>query len=323
MYWSRAPVYGTIPPKFMRGHSVTLLDATAWVFGGCDDKELKEHVRDMKIIYCFDTETMQWSQRDTVGEIPPPCRAHTMTLVDRKLVMFGGGYGPTYYDSVYVLDTQTRAWTRPPIAGIIPACRRAHTAVLYQQRIWIFGGGNGMTALNDVWTLDVTSMSKMKWQKVETTGRRPDARGYHSANLVGNVMIVVGGSNGKDLFTDIWLLNLDTRGWSQVQLGATKHRRIAHSATQVGSYLFVIGGHNSAEYCSEVLLFDLVSLQYEPRSILGKAPSGRGYHATILADSRIFLFGGSNGSNTYDDVYILDLAAGAYLPQVTSFNVEL
>ena len=66
----------------------------------------------------------------------------------------------------------------------------------------------GMTALNDVWTLDVSSMTKMKWQKIETTGRKPDARGYHTANLVGNVMIVVGGSNGKELFTDIWCLHL-------------------------------------------------------------------------------------------------------------------
>jgi len=151
---------------------------------------------------------MQWTKRDAVGEIPLPCRAHTMTLVDRKLVMFGGGYGPTYYDTVFVLDTHTRSWTRPTIMGTTPACRRAHTAVLYQQKIWIFGGGNGMTALNDIWTLDVSSMSKMKWEKIETSGRRPDARGYHSANLIGNVMIVVGGSNGKDLFTDIWLLDL-------------------------------------------------------------------------------------------------------------------
>jgi hypothetical protein len=57
MYWSRAPVYGTIPPKFMRGHSVALVDAAAWVLGGCDDKDLKEHARDMKVIYCFDTGT--------------------------------------------------------------------------------------------------------------------------------------------------------------------------------------------------------------------------------------------------------------------------
>jgi hypothetical protein len=47
-----------MPPKFMRGHSVSLVDTTAWLFGGCDDKELKEHVRDMRIIYCFDTGTI-------------------------------------------------------------------------------------------------------------------------------------------------------------------------------------------------------------------------------------------------------------------------
>lgn len=66
----------------------------------------------------------------------------------------------------------------------------------------------------------------------------------------------------------------------------------------------------------------LVSLQYEPRIVLGKPPSIRGYHASILADSRLFLFGGFNGRSVFDDVYILDLAAGAYLPQVTSFTME-
>lgn len=56
--------------------------------------------------------------------------------------------------------------------------------------------------------------------------------------------------------------------------------------------------------------------------VLGKPPSIRGYHATILADSRLFVFGGFNGSTSFDDVHILDLAAGAYLPQVTSFTME-
>lgn len=69
-------------------------------------------------------------------------------------------------------------------------------------------------------------------------------------------------------------------------------------------------------------LLPKVSLQYEPRLILGKPPSTRGYHASILADSRIFLFGGFNGQIAFDDVHILDLAAGAYLPQVTSFTME-
>ncbi|KAF9463377.1 hypothetical protein BDZ94DRAFT_1218326 [Collybia nuda] len=319
MYWSRAPVYGALPTRTMRAHSVNLIDTTAWVFGGCEDNYSP---KDMKDIYCFDIETMQWSQRDTKGDIPPACRAHTTTLVDRKLIVFGGGQGAIYYDTVYILDISTRTWTRPKIKAPYPPCRRAHSAVLYQQKIWVFGGGNGMTALHDVWTLDISDMAHMKWEQQHPTGRKPDPRGYHTANLVGNVMIVVGGSNAKEFFHDIWCLNLDTLVWNQIHV-KTHYQRMTHTTTQVGSYLFIFGGHDGKDYCHDLLLFNLVSLEYEQRQIFGKTPSPRGYHSTILADSRLFTFGGYNGNQSYDDVHLLDLAAGAYLPQVTSFNLEL
>ena len=44
--------------------------------------------------------------------------------------------------------------------------------------------------------------------QVLTIGSRPGPRGYHTANLVGNIMIVVGGSDGRECFSDIWVLNL-------------------------------------------------------------------------------------------------------------------
>jgi hypothetical protein len=100
----------------------------------------------------------------TAGDLPPPCRAHTATLIDHRIVMLGGGQGGVYYDTVYVFNTITRRWSRPTIEGDntnlssttphIPAPRRAHTAVLYDQKIWIFGGGNGIQALNDVYCLE-------------------------------------------------------------------------------------------------------------------------------------------------------------------------
>lgn len=185
---------------------------------------------------------MQWSHPEMLGDIPPPCRAHTATLVDRKIVVFGGGEGPVYYDTTYILDTTTRRWyapafpaqsqpqknaskqqsSNPPPAPdpVHPAPRRAHTAVLYMGKIYIFGGGNGLTALNDLWVLDVsrldTSMrsgssgSGLKWSLIETSGDPPAPRGYHTANLIGNVMVIVGGSDGKECFSDVWCLNLGT-----------------------------------------------------------------------------------------------------------------
>lgn len=49
MYWSKAPVYGQLPTRGMRAHSVTLVDNVAWLFGGCDDKG------SWRDVYCLDT----------------------------------------------------------------------------------------------------------------------------------------------------------------------------------------------------------------------------------------------------------------------------
>jgi hypothetical protein len=31
-------VYGQLPTRSMRAHSVTMVDSVAWLFGGCDEK---------------------------------------------------------------------------------------------------------------------------------------------------------------------------------------------------------------------------------------------------------------------------------------------
>ncbi|KAJ7030160.1 hypothetical protein C8F04DRAFT_739155 [Mycena alexandri] len=317
LYWSKAPVFGVNPSSTMRSPTVTLVDTTAWLFGGCDDNESS---RD---IYCFDTETLQWSRPDTIGETPPPSRTHTATLVNRNIVVYGGGQGSTFYDSTYVLDTITRCWSRPPVTGPTPQARRAHTAVHYQGKIYIFGGGNGKSALNDLWTLDVSNITKLHWQELETSGRKPKHRGYHTANLIGNAMIVVGGSDGKDCFDDIWCLNLGTLRWTKLLIDTSvPHCRLSHSSTQVGSYLFIFGGHDGTRYVHDLLLFNLASLAFEPRGTLGTAPSARGYHAALLANGRLFLFGGTDGTTQFDEVHLLD-APPLYFPQVTHFNIQV
>ena len=151
-----------------------------------------------------------------LGDIPPPCRAHTATLVDRKIYVWGGGEGPTYYNDLYILDTISHRWYKPTMSSPLPLPRRAHTAVLYKDTIYVFGGGNGHRALNDVWALDTSvGIDRLRWECVsvngsgsESRGAKPAPRGYHTANLVGNMMIVVGGSDGRQTFSDIYCLNL-------------------------------------------------------------------------------------------------------------------
>lgn len=51
MYWSKAPVWGTLPTHGFRAHTVTLVDNVAWIFGGCDEKGC------FKDMWCFNIGT--------------------------------------------------------------------------------------------------------------------------------------------------------------------------------------------------------------------------------------------------------------------------
>ena len=80
-------------------------------------------------------------------------------------------------------------------SGHPAASRRVHSAVYNKGKVWVFGGGNGLTPLNDVWTLDVSGGAvlggarPMRWTEMETTGKRPGARGYNTANLISHRLV--------------------------------------------------------------------------------------------------------------------------------------
>ncbi|SPO26469.1 related to Tip elongation aberrant protein 1 [Ustilago trichophora] len=316
MYWSKAPVHGSVPRRSFRAHTANLCDEVLWLFGGCDNRGC------FRDLWCFDTETMCWSKPKVTGDIPPARRAHSATMVNKRLFVFAGGDGPHYFNDLYIFDTVSLRWSKPEVGGTAPSPRRAHTCNYYEGQLIVFGGGNGVGALNDVHTLDVNDLSRLEWRKMECGGKVPIGRGYHTCNLVDGKLIVIGGSDGHMSFNDIHILRLDTQTWYQVKTDEI-HNRLGHTATQVGSYLFIFGGHDSKTYTSELLTLNLVNLQWEPRKVCGKKPQGRGYHQAWLRDSRLFVHGGFDGKDIFDDLHFLDLAACAYLPQITSFSVEL
>lgn len=316
MYWSKVPVHGSVPRRSFRAHSACLSDEMLWLFGGCDAKGC------FRDLWCFDCETMCWSKPKVTGDLPPARRAHSCTIVDKRLFVFAGGDGPYYFNDLYVFDTVSLRWTKPDVFGQPPSPRRAHTSNYYNGQLIIFGGGNGVGALNDVYSLDLTDFDRLEWRKIECKGKVPIGRGYHTSNIVDGKLIVIGGSDGHMSFDDIHILKLDSKVWYQVKTDES-HNRLGHSSVLVGSYLFIVGGHNSHSYTPDILTLNLVNLQWESRNICGKKPPGRGYHQAWLHDSRLFVHGGFDGKEIFDDLYYIDLSACAYLPQITSFSVEL
>lgn len=205
MYFSPVAAHGRPPAQALRAHTGTLVGDRIWFLGGVDARSCWRGVAS------FDSESLQWSTVETHGEALPPLRAHTTTLVGEQLYIFGGGDGPTYSNDVWVFDTVTHRFSRPTIATppkSLPPPRRAHTTVLYRNFLVVFGGGNGQAALNDVWALDVSDPARLTWHEWRTHGDVPQKKGYHTANLVGDKMVVFGGSDGHASFADVHVLDL-------------------------------------------------------------------------------------------------------------------
>jgi len=400
MHWTKIKTVGRNKPRPMRAHTMTLVNEKIFIFGGSDNETC------FNDLYIFDCETYWWTLHKTKGLVPPPrpCRAHSANLIGDYIYYFGGGDGPNYFNTLYLLNTKTLCWEKPEVRGQIPNPRRAHTSWVYNDLLYIFAGGDGMCALNDIYVLskeDATphnnannvnaankntplgikpingvydmsninnsidnsidsnsftdnkenyyeaSMSKNNighsnslsyrshiiraneddgitanprlryvWTKITTTGKAPSPRGYHTSTLVGNKVIVYGGSDGHECFSEIFILDLEMNHWSKVNPDRPVPR-LSHTATQVGSYLFIIGGHDGNHYSHSLILLNLVTLRWEVRKIYGERPSSRGYHTAVLFDSRIFLFGGYDGHKIYNDMYVLNLSYSSYLPQIT------
>jgi N-acetylneuraminic acid mutarotase len=266
----------------------------------------------------------------------------TCTAVGKKLVVFGGGDGPAYYNDVYVLDTVNFRWSKPRVSSDkIPSKRRAHTACLYRNGIYVFGGGDGVRALNDVWRLDVSDVTKMSWKLIsapttpppisdikdgkegkEVRETKPKARGYHTANMVGSKLIIFGGSDGGACFRDVWIFDVESLVWTPVSI-ALSYPRLSHTATIVGSYLFVIGGHDGVEYSNEVLLLNLVTMNWDKRKTYGIPPTGRGYHGAVLTEGRVVVVGGFDGGSVFGETWLLELGVHAYYSQISHFSIDV
>jgi hypothetical protein len=88
-------------------------------------------------VHCFDTQTETWSEveavvdevADGVAAIPPPAFFfHSTTLVDNRLLVWGGTGGHLHYNNnLYSFDLATHRWAQCPVNGEPPSPRANHT----------------------------------------------------------------------------------------------------------------------------------------------------------------------------------------------------
>lgn len=157
-------------------------------------------------------------------------------------------------------------------------------------------------------TLDLDTMT---WNTFLTTGQRPGARDSHGSVVLGDRMIVFGGTNGSEKVNDLHVLDLRTKEWSRPKCdGIPPAPRESHTATVVDDNKLVIfggSGEGEANYLNDLHVLDLSTMSWTSPEVKGELPAPRDSHVAAAIGNKLFVYGGDCGDRYQGEVNVLDM----------------
>lgn len=151
----------------------------------------------------------------------------------------------------------------------------------------------------------------MTWRTLATTGQGPGPRDSHSAVLVGETMIVFGGTNGSTKVNDLHILDLRTKEWSKPDpRGLPPSPRESHTATLIGNDRIVIfggSGEGEGNYLNDLHVLDITAMQWSSPEVKGEVPVPRDSHSAVAIGNKLLVYGGDCGDRYYGDIDVLDM----------------
>ncbi|XP_071400697.1 tRNA wybutosine-synthesizing protein 4 [Centroberyx affinis] len=167
-----------------------------------------------------DTVKLCVKQMAFTGDPPQPRWRHSATMLSHNgkdfLFVFGGRNElEAVLGDGHFLCLDQQHWTEIPVEGTAPKARLSHSACSYQGGVVVFGGlGTGGVPLGDTVVLRPTDRG-FCWERLEVQPP-PVPRYSHSAHVIGEKLVVVGG---------VWLHSdgvpgvavIDLTTWSSVE----------------------------------------------------------------------------------------------------------
>lgn len=187
-----------------RFHSFTNVNNKLFVIGG---QTASENNSDNILVY--DGEHQGWTAI-SCPEISHLIGHTAVPLGKDEIIIYGG---IPSHDEIFSLNTTTYEINQLPIKPDqnkdqhqLPDNRYCHSAVIYKNKMIIYGGVSTETneILSDMWTydLDQHNWELIKWNWLE--------RSSHSALLIGNEMVVIGGEGSNQSLS----VNLDDKDYN-------------------------------------------------------------------------------------------------------------
>ncbi|RIB30606.1 hypothetical protein C2G38_1712513 [Gigaspora rosea] len=256
----------SVDPRW--GHTATIINDTIYFVGGrTNDNRFTLDFISLNLAKEFPLISPPWVELDSTGM--PLTSDHTAVATginNSKIVVFGGDVddpASAAMSSLLVYDPKLQFWNRLIISST-PTRRFLHSAViLSNQFMLIYGGEIGVETGNqnslvlaDLWGFNTSSLSG--WQGFPSLANySPGMRERHTASIIGNKMIIIGGTDVlKDsiiiyggssmdnitIFGDVAVLNTTYWDWAAPPTTNTPMHRFKHSATIYGANMIVAFG---------------------------------------------------------------------------------
>ncbi|BBG96973.1 Galactose oxidase/kelch repeat superfamily protein [Prunus dulcis] len=190
--WSELTSFGDLPSARDFAAASAIGNRKIVMYGGWDGKKW------LSDVYVMDTISLEWMELSVTGSLPPARCGHTATMVEKRLLVYGGR------------ENETPGWTQLKLPGQAPSPRCGHTITSGGHYLLLFGGHGtgGWLSRYDIYYNDCIVLDRVsaQWKRLPTGNEPPPARAYHSLTCMGSRYLLFGGFDGKSTFGDLWWL---------------------------------------------------------------------------------------------------------------------
>ncbi|WJX13978.1 G protein alpha subunit [Trifolium repens] len=209
--WSELTGFGDLPSPRDFAAASSIGNRKIVMYGGWDGKKW------LSDVYVLDTISLEWTELSVSGTLPQPRCGHTATMVEKRLLVYGGrgGGGPIMGD-LWALkglideEIETPGWTQLKLPGQAPSPRCGHSVTNAGHYLLMFGGHGtgGWLSRYDIYYNDCVVLDRVsaQWKRLSIGNEPPPARAYHSMTAIGSRYLLIGGFDGKSTYGEPWWL---------------------------------------------------------------------------------------------------------------------
>ena len=296
--WKKVKTDNPIENRY--GHTALSMNNKLYIFGG--------KTKYLNTSYMNNLDIFSFTERKIIncqinGEKPENRKYHIAIFVGTQMLIHGGiNVDGKILDDSYLFNMHALTWNKCIINKICEhpklwghaCCLVIPGQILYNPKfsiysfpefdtvkkknikkkgLFVFGGKSNEDGLsNQLWIL-LMGKKPLEWIKVDTKGKPPIARYFHTMNFYerGNYVIIHGGRNDifsdKSALNDTFLLNLENFEWLEVKLYSNVSNfnvvnRCGHQSVIYSDKLIILGGMNNNNYLGSSLLIINLDFSY-------------------------------------------------------------